>query len=373
MSRLFDDALSQCLLNSSTPIIQAPFTVACFYNSNDLTNTQYLMSICDSAGDQNYWRLQLTSAGSGNKIAMFAKNNGTESYAMTTTGSTVNTWHHACGVEAASNDRRAYIDGGSKDTDNGNVTPAGIDRIGIGVLARYGLIGFMSGMIAEAAIWNVALNDYEVQLLANGECPLRIRPNNLVAYCPLIDNDRDHKGKYDMLEARNGPRFDKHPLVFYPKRFPTPSLFERTRLFSPPSAIKELSGIISAQSSVSGALKRTRKISGVIAAQSSLSATAKLTRKISGTITALSNVTGALRLNYKLAGTIAAQSSLTGTLYEPTIPLAGLIAAQSFLSGRLSVNRWSERARGDGQWSEKTKPSGPWNERQKPGGTWTES
>lgn len=39
--------------------------------------------------------------------------------------------------------------------------------------------------MAEAAIWNVALNAREVAALAVGVCPLRVRPGSLVGYWPL--------------------------------------------------------------------------------------------------------------------------------------------------------------------------------------------
>ena len=56
----------------------------------------------------------------------------------------------------------------------------------------------MAGRIAEAAIWNVALTDSEVQALASGVSPLRVRPESLQAYWPLFavtGNAIDYSGK----------------------------------------------------------------------------------------------------------------------------------------------------------------------------------
>jgi hypothetical protein len=40
----------------------------------------------------------------------------------------------------------------------------------------------MSGLIAEMAVWNIALADAEVANLAAGLCPLRLQRANLVDY-----------------------------------------------------------------------------------------------------------------------------------------------------------------------------------------------
>lgn len=45
--------------------------------------------------------------------------------------------------------------------------------------------GYFDGDIAEAAIWNVALSDAEIAMLAKGLSPLRVRPASLVSYVPM--------------------------------------------------------------------------------------------------------------------------------------------------------------------------------------------
>ena len=46
----------------------------------------------------------------------------------------------------------------------------------------------MNGRLAEIAIWNAALTDDEVLSLSKGVSPLRVDPQNLVAYWPLYGN-----------------------------------------------------------------------------------------------------------------------------------------------------------------------------------------
>jgi hypothetical protein len=74
---------------------------------------------------------------------------------------------------------------------------------------------FMSGDIAEAAMWDVALGDDEVLMLGVGFSPLCIRPQSLVAYWPLVGRhspEIDMIGKFDMTVT--GAAAANHPRIF---------------------------------------------------------------------------------------------------------------------------------------------------------------
>ncbi|KKK59939.1 hypothetical protein LCGC14_3029330, partial [marine sediment metagenome] len=72
---------------------------------------------------------------------------------------------------------------------------------------------YMDESIAEVAIWNVALSNAEVALLAKGFSPLLIKPESLVSYWPLVrDDDNDWIGGFD-LTAFNTPTVSDHPPV----------------------------------------------------------------------------------------------------------------------------------------------------------------
>ena len=74
----------------------------------------------------------------------------------------------------------------------------------------------MSGHIAEAAIWNVALTAAEVTVLAKGVSPLFIRRQNLVAYWPLYglhSPETDFSGNNRVMTLNNGPTRGNHPPV----------------------------------------------------------------------------------------------------------------------------------------------------------------
>lgn len=176
MARLFDDASSEYLKRASTPLTAPPITLACWFYIDDSTSAQYLMNV-GTAGTQDHRFSLLVLAAAGGSLVRATTRDTVNTNADTSTGYTNNTWHHACAVFAAANDRRVYIDGGSKGTDATSRTPVGADAIFIG--ARPNPSDYLSGRLAEAAMWDVALSDAEVAMLADGFSPLFIRGNGV--------------------------------------------------------------------------------------------------------------------------------------------------------------------------------------------------
>lgn len=219
MARQFDDGATEYLERDSAPVAVAPFTISCWFNSDDIAARQALVWIGDKDVDNSAWVLQARGDVGGDPVVFGARQAGGFNVATSSTGFSANTWHHACGVETANNDRAVFIDGGSKGTDVTATTPAGADRVSIAREGDNTPSNYMSGAIAEVAIWNVALSDAEVALLAKGFSPLFIQPHNLVAYWPLIrDDDNDWIGGFD-LAAFNTPTVATHPpLVVHPIR-----------------------------------------------------------------------------------------------------------------------------------------------------------
>jgi hypothetical protein len=182
VARSFASASSQYLERTSAVVTAAPLTMSCWFNTATAAS-QMLMTLSSNNGSGfNEFDMSLSSA--------LAVNAGTvdgvsTSQANSTTNGTSGAWNHACAVYAAANSRAAYVNGGSKGTETTSRTPSSLIRTGIG--RRVGLNNtYMNGLIAEAAIWDVALTDAEVAVLAARACPLLVRPGNLVSYWPLI-------------------------------------------------------------------------------------------------------------------------------------------------------------------------------------------
>lgn len=184
MARNFVRASSQELTLASAPVSGVPLTLACWFNSNNTTNHQDLISICDS-DSSDYFELALR--GDGAELVRAACSNGsTERSADASLGYTANTWQHATAVFASSTSRSSYLDGTNKatNTDSGGPNET-LTRSSIG--RRHSIANtHMSGQIAEVGIWGAALTDDEIASLAKGYPPSEIRPQSLAVYLRLI-------------------------------------------------------------------------------------------------------------------------------------------------------------------------------------------
>ena len=208
MARLFDNASSEYLSYAGAVITGMPITIACWFNTDTNTN-QVLFNLYLSSVDEFDFRLQ------SGQIIRTRLRVTTNADADSTTTFSLDTWHHACGVFASTTSRSAYLDGGNKGTNTTSKTPGTPVNTAIG--SRQSLAGqYMSGSIAEMGVWNIALSDAEVAILAAGYAPPFVRPQNLVAYWPLIrDEDQDRVGGYDMT-PQNTPSISTHPPIIYP-------------------------------------------------------------------------------------------------------------------------------------------------------------
>jgi len=210
VARHFEGGSNQSLTYTPFAITQ-PFTLACwFYSLNTNPSAFYpLISVGDKDTPDDQHRLQVADVVDASSF------DGTLSFARSTAAHGADGWYHAAGVWATTNSRAAYLSGGNKGTNADERTIQNIDLAAISQTAdSTPLYGTLS--IAEAAIWNVALTDAEVTVLATGVSPLLVRPQSLVCYLPLIrDDDEDIVGGRSFT-ANGGPTIAAHPRVFYP-------------------------------------------------------------------------------------------------------------------------------------------------------------
>lgn len=200
MARLFNDAVSDFLKNTSAVVVATPLTLAAWFYSDDATANQTLISLGDTATNNNYFRLAIAGAVAGDPVRAQAEYAAGPSQADSTTGYSANTWHHACAVFASDLSKAAYIDGGSKGTNATLAAPSSIDATAIGRLEKATPAQYMSGRIAYPAIWAAALTDAEVSVLRFVR-PCYVRPASLIAYWPLygrISPEIDVWGNFNM-------------------------------------------------------------------------------------------------------------------------------------------------------------------------------
>lgn len=183
MSRSFASASSQYLRYAGAVLSGPPFTVSAWVYPANYTAARTIFWLgVDATGNQAH--VMMVSVNTGT-ITVRSRNT-TSRNAVTSTSVTLNAWNHACGVWAATNDRRAFLNGGGKGTDTSSVTDATWTGTEIGRLGGSGAAAYMDGRIAEVSVWNADLSDAEVAALGAGASPLQIRRGSLVAYWPLF-------------------------------------------------------------------------------------------------------------------------------------------------------------------------------------------
>jgi len=226
-----NDALS----NAAAVLTATPITMACWVWTDQVTDGAAFMSLANGGTVDDYFFLGFYGHIGGDPITANTRQGANNYDAMTSTGMSVNTWHHACAVFASPTSRASYIDGGSKGTNASSSTPVGISRTAIGLIWDSSPAYFHDGRIAEAAIWNAALTDAEVAILGKGYSPLFVRPQSLVAYWPLIGRTNpeiDIIGTYPMTE-NPAPNVAAHPPIMRPNGY---------RLIKYPSRTSSASG-----------------------------------------------------------------------------------------------------------------------------------
>ena len=174
MARDFDGANDNLSVTNAI-LTNEPITMACWFN-HDLAAADFLMHIHDGTKNSGF-ALQTTS-GSLLRIEKDASGG-----VNTTAGFTDGVWAHACGIFASNTSRTVYLNGANSASNTADVADDAPTAFRIGEDGAGG--SDLAALVAEAAIWNVALTAAEVAILAKGIHPFWVQPAALVAYWPL--------------------------------------------------------------------------------------------------------------------------------------------------------------------------------------------
>lgn len=220
MSRDFNG--TQRLLSNTVPVANYPMTMAAWFSTDDLTTETNILSVGASGATDKYWNMGVRGNAAGDPIFVITRTGSGYTIIDAAAGPTDTAWGHACAVFTSTADVSVFFNGGNEGTGTGRANEAW-NRTTIGCGARSALDGLFNGRIAEAAIWNAALTNGEVAILALGYSPLFVRPASLVAYWPLIgryDPEIDVRGISPM--SITGATVGDHPRVLAPRRAYTP-------------------------------------------------------------------------------------------------------------------------------------------------------
>lgn len=214
----FGTTATDYLQNTNAVISALPCTLAAWGYADFEDGTPKAGALLSVGGTGTTERLAIymRAETSNNVVGASHKDATTNGEAFSTTERSINTWHHVCGVFNSTTSRDIYLDGGSKGSNTTSVSLPTLDDTRIGCLNNSGAA--ISGYVAEAAIWNVALTAAEISALASGYSPLLIRPGSLVYYPQLIGRispEIDIVGGYDMT-LNGSPTTANHPPIIYP-------------------------------------------------------------------------------------------------------------------------------------------------------------
>ena len=170
-----------------------PVSMCCWFNTTTVGSSQHMVGVYNSAGatDRNSHYLKIDTISSGILAAVSC--DGSASSQASSAAVAINQWNHAGGVFNTATDRRVFYNG-TKSTNSTSRTPSSLNRASIGLQDNAAGNRAFSGFLAEVGIWDVALDDAEMASLAAGVSPLKIRPQNLLAYLPVINGALDYKG-----------------------------------------------------------------------------------------------------------------------------------------------------------------------------------
>lgn len=211
MSVILNGTTQYLRINANPPgLCSVPITISAWIKLDNITAIHPIVGFDDGTAD-NYL-LEARGTIAGDPIAAMVHHlGGSWAIADTTTGYSASTWTHVVVVFASTTSRSSYINGSSKGTDTTSVTVTWVGN-GYWAIGSYGgLTSFAAGKIAEVAVWNKALTDTQVGLLAAGSSPNTIEYDNLKAWWPLLDSPNDVIGSFT-LTPYNSPTYSSdHP------------------------------------------------------------------------------------------------------------------------------------------------------------------
>ena len=216
MARICDDAPTGKYMvhAAASPVTAAPLTLACWGRPETATVNQMCIGLADAVTTHRW----VLSCSTSQQVVAGAAAGGAEAQAGIGSWS-INTWQHFAATFESDTSRYSYLDGVQSTQNTTSVAPIGVNHLNVGSRPDAALP--FVGMLAEAAVWNVALTLAEIVSLAKGFAPSLIRPTSLVAYWPLFGNDSPEldrwNGRYD-LTLFGPPDKAEHPRIYYPSQ-----------------------------------------------------------------------------------------------------------------------------------------------------------
>jgi len=192
---------------SSPTITAMPFTFSCWVKPDSISDHDGLVVLGVSGSAYDHHALNLRNSAQL-EVAIRDQASG---YDNSTVSSYTTGWNHCAGVFASTTSLQAFLNGvaGTEETD---VTSAsGMNELRIGLyVGTWGRA--LDGLLAEVAIWDVALTAGEISQLSDGYTALGVRPESLESYYPMVRDYNDVMGN-NAMTPNNTVIYDVHPRI----------------------------------------------------------------------------------------------------------------------------------------------------------------
>lgn len=222
MAADFTPANDEVFVTDTAVVSGTPLSAGCFFrmDADPSLNDYNLFQLQDKDVTSHYFRFGIGEEGDGTQTKLVAGTNDDVTFAVAQSSINVtqSQIQHGLAVWTSATSRAIYLDGSNKGTDTNSSTPANMDRTSIGREMDSSPGDSWDGMIAEFAVWNVALTDAEALILAAGYSPQFVRPGSLVAYWPLFNGAVNAVDVVGGLTLTNTNTVVKtaHPRMIYP-------------------------------------------------------------------------------------------------------------------------------------------------------------
>lgn len=190
MARNFVTASSQYGIKSSGVYALAyTYTIACWVRPSSTTQSGTMVAFGDGTGLVDRATLQMngTAVSPNTVFAMVTDGSLGGANVNGTTVYNTSSWYHVLGVWRSSTDRELFVNGVSDGTSITNVgTPGSLSRLYVGARLNSTVGQYVSGDVAEVAVWGIEVLADDIRGLASGVSPLQVRRGYLKHYIPLI-------------------------------------------------------------------------------------------------------------------------------------------------------------------------------------------
>lgn len=205
------------LSNTTIPFSAAPATIAAWVYKTS-TAIGGVAGVTKNSNNATF-RVYVDAS---SKVVATHYNGTTVGAAVTTASVSTNTWTHVAAVFNTTASRSAFLNGANKVTNTTSVTGAlTFDRTLLGALGNTSSVGSpLAGYLAEVAMWDIALSDADIAVLATGVSPLAMHPEAIVAYWPLVGGNSPETNVVSTatLTITGSLSAAAHPRIIMPSR-----------------------------------------------------------------------------------------------------------------------------------------------------------